>query len=277
MLLQLSTTLGKSWPGIEPNAIPYSIAMDFDNQRPTAQLNRNSKVPLYHQLYEILRAKITDGQWPTGAMIPPESELCNLYQVSQITARQALDNLVSDGLIYRQRGRGSFVAQPAIETSLTRIISFSEDMRGRGYEPGSRVIFSGIVDAAPAVAHKLRIEPDEELAQLDRLRYADGEPLSVERASLVHRYCPGVLEGDYERDSLRVALLSQYGLQLVRAQQSIRALASGKELADLLSIEPGDPLLGIERLSFAQNDAPVEYLQIFYRSDRYVLHAELQG
>ena len=253
------------------------MTMDLENHRVAAQLNRSSKIPLYHQLYEILRAKIIDGKWPMGAMIPPESELCERYQVSQITARQALDNLVNDGLIYRQRGRGSFVAQPAIETSLTRIISFTEDMRGRGYEPSSRVIFSGLAAATPAVAHKLQIEPGEALARLDRLRYADNQPLSVERASLVHKYCPGVLEGDYEVDSLRAALLGKYGLQLVRAEQSIRAVAASEELADLLSVKPGDPLLGIERVSFAQFDAPAEYLQIFYRSDRYVLHAELRG
>jgi GntR family transcriptional regulator len=251
--------------------------MDFDQQLPSAQLNRSSKVPLYHQLYEILRGNIIDGHWPTGAMIPPESELCAFYRVSQITARQALDNLVGDGLIYRQRGRGTFVAQPAIETSLTRIISFTEDMRGRDYEPGSRVFFSRIVAATPAVAQKLSIEPGEELAQLDRLRFADGEPLSVERASLVHKLCPGVLDGDYESDSLRAALLSQYGLQLIRAEQSIRALGATEEVAELLSIKPGEPLLGIERISFSQHDVPVEWLQILYRSDRYVLHAELQG
>ncbi len=200
-----------------------------------------------------------------------------MYQVSQITARQALDNLVSDGLIYRQRGRGSFVAQPAIETSLSRIVSFTEDMRSRGYEPASQVVFSDVVAARQAVAQKLQIEPGEELAQLNRLRFADGQPLSVERASLVHRYCPGVLAGDYESNSLRVALLAEYGLKLVRAEQSIRALSANEELAALLSIEPGGALLGIERVSFAPSNVPVEYLQIFYRADRYVLHVELQG
>jgi len=245
--------------------------------QPVIQLDRSSKIPLYHQLYEILRGKIIDGEWATGSMIPPESELCNIYQVSQITARQALDNLVSDGLIYRQRGRGSFVAQPAIETSLTRIVSFTEDMRSRGYDPGSRVFFSGVVAAEPAIAQKLQIAPGEALAQLNRLRFADGQPLSIERASLVHKYCPGVLDGDYESNSLRAALLAQHGLKLVRAEQSIRALAANQEMARLLSIKVGDPLLGIERISYAQHNAPAEYLQIFYRSDRYVLHIELQG
>lgn len=251
--------------------------MDSDYLPMVNQLDRSSKVPLYHQLYEILRGKIIDGEWPPGAMIPPESELCNKYQVSQITARQALDNLVSDGLIYRQRGRGSFVAQPAIETSLSRIVSFTEDMHSRGFEPGSRVFYSEVIAAEPAIAQKLQIAPGEELAQLDRLRFADGQPLSIESASLVHKYCRGVLAGDYESNSLRAALLAEFGLKLVRAEQSIRALSANEGLAALLAIAPGDPLLGIERVSFAQPNVPVEYLQIFYRADRYVLHIELQG
>jgi GntR family transcriptional regulator len=251
--------------------------MGADNRRPVVQLDRNSKVPLYHQLYEILHGKIIGGEWPTGAMIPPESELCSIYHVSQITARQALDNLVSDGLIYRQRGRGTFVAQPAIETSLTRIVSFTEDMRSRGYEAGSRVFFSGIVAASPAIAQRLRIEPGEKLAQLHRQRFADGQPLSIEQASLVHRYCPGVLEQDYESKSLRATLHNDFGLKLVRAEQSIRALSANEEMAELLSVKQGDALLSIERISFDQQNTPVEYLQIFYRSDRYVLHIELQG
>jgi len=251
--------------------------MNIDQQQPVTQLDRSSKVPLYHQLYEILRGKIIDGQWPKGAMIPPESELCSTYQVSQITARQALDNLVGDGLIYRQRGRGSFVAQPTIETSLIRIVSFTEDMHSRGYDPRSKVIFSGLLPADPPIAKKLQVEPGEELAQLNRLRFADGQPLSIEKASLVHRYCIGVLDGDFESNSLRAVLLSQHGLKLIRAQQRIRALAASGEMAKLLSIEPGAPLLGIERVSFSQNNVPLEFLQIFYRADLYVLQVELRG
>ncbi len=241
------------------------------------QLDRDSKIPLYYQLYELLRDFITSGEWLPGMMIPTESELCDTYQVSQITARQALDNLVNDGLIYRQRGRGSFVAQPAIETSLTRIISFTEDMRQRGYTPGSQVIFSGLVRATQALAEKLQVDVGEELAQIHRLRFADGEPLSFEKSSLVHRYCRGVLDGNYETASLREVLRGTYDIRLVKGKQTIRAMNASKEQARLLSIDPNAALLSIERVSFSQNNVPVEYLQIFYRADRYVLHTELQG
>ena len=241
------------------------------------ELNRKSKVPLYFQLYEMLRGYIIRGEWQPDTMIPPESELCNVYEVSQITARQALDKLVNDGLIYRQRGRGSFVSQPAIETSLTRIISFTEDMQQRGFSAGSQTFFSGVIEASQGLAENLQVEPGEEIAQIHRLRFADDEPLSIEKASLVHRYCPGVLDGDYETNSLREILRDQFGIRLVRAQQSIRALSANNEQAQLLLIKPNAPLLSLDRISYTQDDVPLEYLQIFYRADRYILHAELQG
>jgi GntR family transcriptional regulator len=247
------------------------------NHYPAIGLNRVSKIPLYHQLYEILRAKIVSGDWPPGTRLPAESELQQSYQVSQITVRQALDNLVTDGLIFRERGRGTFVSQPAIETTLTRIISFTEDMHQRGYEPTSRTIFADLVAATPIIAEKLEVDTGEELAQIDRLRFADGEPLSIEQSRLVHRYCPNVLGKDYEKHSLRQTLLTDYGIELVRAGESIRASLASMEQAQLLSIDPGDAILAIERVSYSQVGVPVELLQIFYRSDRYVLYAELQG
>lgn len=243
----------------------------------TDQLNRDSKVPLYHQLYELLRGNIIGGKWQPGTMLPPESALCRNFHVSQITVRQALENLVNDGLIYRQRGRGSFVAQPAIESSLTRIISFTEDMNQRGCVPSSRVIDSRLVEASSTMAKKLEIGVGEVIAQLNRLRFANQEPLSIERSSFVYHYCPGVLSNDYEKVSLRQVLSGQYGIQLVKARQSIRAVLATKAQAEQLAIEPNAALLAIDRVSFSQHNVPIEYLQIFYNAKRYVLYTELQG
>lgn len=241
------------------------------------ELNRNSKVPLYHQLYELLRGAIVTGRWPPGTMVPPESELQDRFQVSQITVRQALENLVNEGLIFRQRGRGTFVAQPQIETSLSRIINFTEDMRQRGYRPGSRLVHAGIASASPSIAEKLQIPAGSEIAQLNRLRYADGVPLSIEESTLVHELCPGILLGDYEVNSLRERLQQHYGLQISRAKQSIRALNANEKQAQLLSINVRDALLGLERISFTQHGLPLEYLKVYYRADRYVLFTDLQG
>jgi GntR family transcriptional regulator len=238
---------------------------------------RDSKLPIYHQLYEILRYNILHGEWQPGDMLPPESELIERYKVSRITVRQALETLVNEGLIYRQQGRGTFVAQPTVAQGLVRIISFTEDMRQRGLEPGTRLLFAGLAPAPPEIAEQLNIEPGEELACLERLRLANGEPMSVEESYLVHRYCPGVLQGDYAASPLREALERKHGLRLVRARQLIRASLASNKLARLLSIRTKAALLFIERVSYSQQHVPVEFLRIYYRADRYALYNELQG
>jgi len=238
------------------------------------RIDRYSPLPLYHQLYEILRGSIHSGEWLPGDMIPPESELTERYEVSRTTVRQVLDMLVNEGLIYRQRGRGSFVAHPTVEQALVRIVSFTDDMRQRGLTPGTEVLFSGLVPAPVDIARRLEIEPGEELAHLKRLRLAEGEPMSVEESFLVHRHCPGVLDGDYASNPLREALVS-YGIRWLHARQTIRALVAPGDLARVLSIEPRAALLFIERVSYSQQHVPVEFLRIYYRGDRYMLHNEL--
>ena len=215
------------------------------------RINRASKLPLYHQLYEILRDDVLSGKWQPGDMIPPESELIERYQVSRTTVRQVLDMLVSDGLIHRQQGRGTIVAHPTVEQALVRIVSFTEDMGQRGFRPGTKVLSSGLVPAPPEIAEKLEVEPGEELAHLERLRLASDEPMSIEVCYLVHRHCPGVLEGEYAANPLRKALENDYGIRLVRAKQVIRAVLATPRLAHLLSIPSQSALLFIERVSFS--------------------------
>jgi GntR family transcriptional regulator len=240
-------------------------------------IDRASKLPLYHQLYEILRSNIRSGDWLPGDTIPPESELIERYQVSRTTVRQVLDLLANEGLIYRQQGRGTFVAHPSVEQTMVRIVNFTEDMRMRGCEPSSRVLFSGLVPAPKDIAEKLGIRPEEELARLARLRLADGEPMGVEESYLVHRHCPGILRGDYVSESLREALARDHNIRWTHARQTIRAMLAPRDLADLLGIRSRSPLLFVERISYSQENVPVEFLRVHYRGDRYVLYSELQG
>lgn len=237
---------------------------------------RDSKLPFYHQLYEILRQNIVRGEWQPDDMLPSEVELMERYNVSRITVRQALDELVNEGLIYRQRGRGTFVAHPTVDQALTRIISFTEDMRQRGFTPGTEVLFSGLEPASPEVAEKLQLEPGAELVRLDRLRLADNEPMSIEESHLVHRTCPGILQHDYAANPLREVLERHYGIRLVRAKQIIRAIAAPRKIADKLSIPANIPLLYIERISYSQQNIPIEFLRLYHRGDRYVLYNELR-
>ena len=240
-------------------------------------INRQSKLPLYQQLYEMLRGNITRGEWKPGDLIPAESELIEQYGVSRITVRQVLDMLVREGLIYRQRGRGSFVAHPTVEQVLQRLVSFTDDMRQRGFAPTTQTLSSGLLPAPEDIAKQLKVEQGEELAKIERVRLADGEPMSVEEAYLVHRIVPGILDRDFVNDPLREVIERHYNIRWERARQVIRAINASRELAATLSVRPNAALLFIERVSFSQGGVPVEFLRIYHRGDRYALHSELRG
>lgn len=237
---------------------------------------RESKLPIYHQLYEILRSNIVRGEWQPGDMLPSETELIEQYRVSRITVRQALETLVNEGLIYRQRGRGTFVAHPTVEQGLSRIISFTEDMRQRGFRPDTEIISAGVIPAPAEIAEKLHIDAGEELVRLERLRLADGEPMSIEESHLVHRCCPGVLKYDYAQIPLTEVLDRDYGIRPVRAKQVIRAISAPARLAQKLSISPQAALLYIERVSYSDQNIPIEFLRLYHRGDRYALYNELR-
>lgn len=239
-------------------------------------ISRLSKVPLYYQLYQILLTQIRDGTLQPEDMLPAESELVDQYDLSRSTVRQALELLVNDGLIYRKRGQGTFVARATFEQNLTRIVSFWEDMKQRGHEPATKVLSSELVPSPEDVAQALEIEPGEELANIVRLRIADGETMSVEHSFLVHKYCPGVTQRDYANSSLRQMLADEYNINLVYAKQKIRAVAASSSLAKDLMIEPRDPLLYVERVTFSDLDIPIEFLRIFHRGDRYTFFSELR-
>ncbi len=240
------------------------------------RINRASKLPLYQQLYQVLRGIILRGGWQPGELLPSEAELTTRYGVSRIVVRQVLDRLAREGFIYRQQGRGTFVAHPTVEQGTGRIVSFTEDMRQRGFKPASKLLSSRVVPAPKEIAERLDIEQGEELACIKRLRLADDEPMSVEESFLIHRYCPGVISLYHaSSDSLREVLERRYGIHIGCAKQTIRAVAATRELSRLLSIPAHGPLLSVERVSFSQQQIPVEFLKIYYRADRYTLHNEL--
>lgn len=244
---------------------------------PAHRINRRSALPLYQQIYEQLRRKIAGGQLKPGDALPTEADLIEQYRVSRATVRQAMDALVQDGLIYRERGRGTFVAHPTVQQGLTRVVSFTEDMGSRGFAPGSRVLSAQLVPATEAMASRLAIAPGEELARIERLRLADGEPMSVEVSHLVHHLCPGILQHDYAANPLRQMLEQNYDIRIAHATQAIRAVDAARELAEVLSVRPGAALFFIERVSYSQHGLPVELLYLYHRGDRYVLYNDLRG
>ncbi|HEY64554.1 MAG TPA: GntR family transcriptional regulator [Caldilineae bacterium] len=239
-------------------------------------VERNHPLPLYYQLMQELRSRIEQGEWKPGDLFPSERELCQAYGVSRMTVRQALAELVNEGLLRRDQGRGTFVAKPKIRKRLSRLTSFTEEMRSRGKQAGARVLRLEMVPARPRIADFLEIDAERPIALIERLRLADGEPIGIECSYLSFKGCEAVLREDLTR-SLYEILSKRFGVIPTRAQEEIEVGTCNPREAQILGIQPGDPVMLIRRRTLDQNGRPFEFVESVYRGDNYILSVELMA
>lgn len=239
-------------------------------------IDRNSPTPLYAQLKQLIYSNIQKGVWMTGDMIPTEVELCETYEVSRITALRALNDIAKEGYVKRISGKGTYVTQPKrINQALKQLTSFTDDMKQRGKEPGSRVISMYNFTADQDLAKKFGIDSGERLTVLKRLRLMDNEPLAIETAFLPGRYFPDIDRSNMNNRSLYDLMKQKYDQIPTRATQRITATLCPVSEADLLRISKRDAVLRLFRTTFNQNDQVIEIVESFYRGDAYIFQAEL--
>lgn len=229
-------------------------------------VDRTSPVPLYYQIAQSLRAAI--GAADQAAALPTELALCRRFRVSRGVVRQALGLLEQEGLIERARGRGTFIRPRRVEHELTRLCSVTDDLRARGFRPGTRLLGVAAMPAPPHIAQALDLAEGEPVWEVYRLRLADDEPVSLQWC-----YLPVAVAPDLDRQDLSGSLWrlyeEQYGRRLQWAEQSVRTRAAAPEEAERLAVEPGDPLFIITRTIYDDRDEPVQYLHSLWRGDRY--------
>lgn len=237
-------------------------------------INREHPLPLYYQLMQVLRSRIEQGKWNPGDLFPSERELSETFGISRMTVRRTLTELTNEGLLRRDPGRGTFVAKPKICKRLSKLTSFTEEMRARGRAPGVKVLRVGMSPAKPVVAQMLGIDIEREVAVIERLRLADGEPAGIECCHLHFEGCETILQQDLS-GSLYTLLSERFGLVPTRALETMEAAACGSREAKILNIRHGEPVLSIRRTTFDQHQRPLEYVESVYRGDYYVLSIEL--
>jgi len=238
-------------------------------------MSADLSTPLYTQIRDHLQAQIKEGAYEVGARLPSERELAQEFEVSRMTARQALQDLIQEGLAYSRVGKGTFVSPPKID--LRALTSFSEESRQRGMLPGSRVLSAVLAPADAQTTRWLQIAPGTEIVILTRIRLANGKPLAIETAHLDHRLCPAILDHhDFANDSLYAALRSEYGWVLAWADQIIEARQATHEESQLLEMDRHIPVLSLTRVTYNNQDRPIEFVCSVYRGDQYRLHAVLR-
>lgn len=217
------------------------------------------------QVRERLLAQIRDMK--PDDVLPQERELAETFGVSRTTVRQALQSLIEEGLVYSVRGRGTFVSRGRISKGLS-LTSFSDDMRARNLEPGSRLLTAEQRVAEPELARTLEIKPGDPVYYLERLRLADGFPMCFERVHLPAAPFPRLLDQDLQ-GSLYQLLAGRYRTVLATAEQHISATTLNRRHADLLGVPARSPALYVRRRGIDARGRVVEYGQSLYRADRY--------
>jgi GntR family transcriptional regulator len=235
---------------------------------PAAQVVPMSSVPLHTQIREIIRRKVLDGSYAPHTQMPSESQMMESYSVSRITIRQALGDLQKEGLIFKVPGKGSFVAKPKAFQNLSRLQGFGEAMGPSGYETYSQVLSTRRVAADATVARRLGLAPGKPVFELQRLRYLNREPISVD-----HSYFPLALgerlaQEDLATRDVFVILENDFALQLTHAEVQIEAISADEFLARQLRIDEASPLLRIERLTYADQQ-PIDFEYLYYRGDAF--------
>jgi GntR family transcriptional regulator len=231
------------------------------------------RVPLYEQIEAVLRERICTMQ--AGDRLPSDRDLAEEFSVSFVTARQAVSRLAADGLVTRQVGRGTFVANPRLEKDMSGLTSFSDEMHRRGMAVRSQVLECGVQAATPEIAEALQILPSSPIVQIRRVRFADDAPMAIEAVALNAIAFPGLADEDFSTLSLYETLERRYGVRLMVARGFLGAVAPTTEEAQLLEISRSTPLLFARRIAYDEHSEPIEFGESRYRSDRYQVPIEM--
>jgi GntR family transcriptional regulator len=232
-------------------------------------------IALHHQIKEDVLLHLRSGRWPPGFELPSEESLCRHYGVSRGTLRRAISDLVSDGYIERHRGRGTFVSKPKLESGV--IGSYSRfRVIGPPLDAGGRVLSCRRMRAVKDVAAMLQIDAGEAIWRLERLRYTEGRPVTLQTSFIPVRLCADLGRHDLRTRHLVDVMRDEYGVQLTRAIEYVDPTAADEYAARHLGVPLRTPLFQIERTTYSTGDVIAEYRQALLRGDAYRYRIELR-
>jgi GntR family transcriptional regulator len=233
------------------------------------QVDDKLPTPLYHQIYMILRNKILNREYVEGDLLPSEEQTSRAFDVSRITAKRALNDLAEEGLVVRERGRGTRVVHRSVTPPLkANVEGMLENIMAMGLETEVSLLAFDYLPASEAVAAALACSTDDIVQRAVRVRRLEGEPFSHLVTSV-----PADVGRSYSQEDLAttplLTLLERSGVEVSRADQTLSATAADAEVAGLLDVELTAPLLRIQRIVYNQQNRPVEFITGLYRPDRY--------
>lgn len=229
-------------------------------------------LPKYIQLKKVIIGNINDEEYLIGELIPSERELMAKFDVSRITVRKAIEELVQEGYLYKVHGKGTYVKDDTNIYDLISITSCSQDVKRLGMIPTKKVILKTIEVADKKRQRLLNLGKGESVFSLNRIQYADGDPINYTLAHLPYKLMKGIEQYDFSQTSLYAILESAYGIEVTRAERTIEAIIASDEIEEYLEIEKGAPLILFKCTTYgviSGKEYPIETFKSYYRTDKF--------
>ena len=232
--------------------------------------------PLYRQIKALITQRLEAGEWKPGEIIPSEIELAARYKVSQGTVRKAVDELASENLLSRRQGKGTFVATHTEARAQFRFLRLVPDEGEQGY-PESRILECRRMRAPAEIARQLDLKPGDSVVTIRRLLAFSGTPCVLDELWLPGGLFKGLSAERLTQSKAPLYSMfeSEFGIKMLRALEKIRAIPADPDVATILGVPAGTPLLSVERLTFTYGDKPVEVRRGLYATNSHHYKNEL--
>ena len=231
-------------------------------------LGTDSDIPLYYQLENIIRKKIEKGEYIKGDKIPAERKLSDKFELSRMTVRKALENLVNEGILEKRERQGTFVAQNGLN-NFPSLVGINESIAAKGMEASNQILKKELLSPKQEIADELNITTDEKVILIERLNLADGDPLGFEESYIPYAICPELLDREVSNESIYNILLEN-GHKPTKATDKTEAELAGDREVELLNLEKGAAVLKNIRTTFSK-DRPIVFSYNYYRGDQFTL------
>lgn len=237
---------------------------------------KDKAIPLYYQIETLLRRKILSGEFQPHAPMPTEDALAQEFDVSRITIRQALGLLEKDGLVVRQRGKGTFVSEGVKAYESAKLTGSMEDLILMGVQTSIKILGFSWIESPQSIKGRLGLEEASQVLRIEKIRLVEKKPFSYVINYLPQKIGQNIKAEDLTAKPLLMILEENLGIRPDDADQTIEATIADAHVAPLLDVRVGDPLLKVERTVFDVKKRPVECVFVLYRADKYFFNVKLK-